>query len=120
MRYYYEPQKIFLSLYGKTYECDHPVYNRCTLYLIDDYGLAVIQQRYDAASKATYWTEIDPYLIDDLYLHERFLSYFKSKAGKRSVTGLYPTVTIRQLMWALRVKPLPRCDWETVFDKSPI
>ena len=34
--------------------------------------------------------------------------------------GLYPTVTIRQIMWALKMKPLPKQPWETVFDHTPI
>ena len=120
MRYHYQAPKIHFSLYGKTYICDHPVYSRCTLYLEGDLGLAVIQQRYRQQDKSTYWTEIDSYLIDDLYLHEKFMEYFNKKAGVKNENGLYPTVTIRQIMWSLRLKPLPRAPWETVFDKSPI
>ena len=120
MRYFYSPPKIHFSLYGKTYECDHPVYSRCTLYLIDNLGLAVIQQRYREEDKSTYWTEIDGYLVDDLYMHKDFMNYFNRKAGPKNDKGLYPTVTIRQIMWAIRLKPLPRAPWETVFDKSPI
>lgn len=120
MRYHYDPPKIHFSLYGSTYQCDHPVYNRCTLYLIGDHGLAVIQQRYRQKDKSTYWTEIDGYLVDVLYLNEGFMDYFRKKAGPKNVKGLYPTVTIRQIMWAIRLKPLPRAPWETVFDKSPI
>ena len=120
MRYHYQPPKIHLSLYGKTYNCDHPVYSRCTLYLVGDLGLAVIQQRYRAEDKSTYWTEIDSNLVDILYMHEKFMDYFNKKAGPKTKDGLYPTVTIRQLMWALRLKPLRRALWETVFDKSPI
>lgn len=120
MRYHYQPPKIFLSLYGKTYYCNHPVYNRCTLYLIDNRGLAVIQQRYRAKDKSTYWTELDGYLVDDLYMHEGFMEYFNKKAGAMKEDGCYPTVTVRQLMWAIRAKPLHREAWETVFDKSPI
>lgn len=119
MRYHYTPSKIYLSLYGTTYSCDHPVYNKCTLYSIGDLGLAVIQQRYNKETKCTYWTEIDPCLIDALYLNEGFLDYFNKKAGKINDKKLYPTVTVRQIMWALRLKPLPRYPWETVFDKSP-
>ncbi len=120
MRYHYKPKQIFLSVYGSTYACDHPVYNRCTLYKIDNYGLAVIQQRYNKETKSTYWTEIDQYLIDDLYLNPGFLTYFRKKAGPMSSSGLYPTVTVRQLMWGLRLKPLKRSLWETTFDKCPI
>ena len=120
MRYHYKPPKIHLSLYGTTYYCDHPVYSRCTLYLINNIGLAVIQQRYRSEDKSTYWTEIDGYLVDDLYMNDGFSEYFNKKAGPKSEKGLYPTVTVRQLMWALRIKPLLRQSWETCFDKSPI
>ncbi len=34
--------------------------------------------------------------------------------------GVYPTVTIRQIMWALKMKPLARERWETVFDRKNI
>jgi hypothetical protein len=60
MRYHYEKPQLYLSKYGNTYTCKHPVYNTCTLFKIGDDGLAVIQQRYDERTKHTYWTEIDP------------------------------------------------------------
>ena len=82
-------------------------------------GLAVIQQRYDPDTKMTYWTELDPWLTDDLYLHPKFREYFEVRA-KQGTDGLYPTVTIRQIMWALKMKPLPKQRWETVFDRSNI
>lgn len=119
MRYHYEPKTLYCSMYGVTYECRHPVYTRCTLYLEGERGMAVIQQRYNPADKTTWWTEIDPWLTDDLYLQAGFLQYFNKFAGNAK-DGLYPTVTIRQIMWALKMKPLKREPWETVFDKSPI
>lgn len=119
MRYHYEKPKIFLSMYGCTYVCDHDVYSRCTLYLSGNKGLAVIQQRYDIKIKATWWGEIDPWLTDELYLHPKFKEYFKERAGECK-DGLYPTVTIRQIMWALKMKPLPKERWETVFDRNLI
>ena len=119
MRYHYEKPDIYLSMYGTTYNCNHPIYNTCTLYLIGDYGLAVIQQRFDKDTKATYWTEIDSWLTDILYLHPKFKSFFKERAGK-CIDGLYPTVTIRQIMWALKLKPVPRERWETCFDRRAI
>lgn len=107
------------SLYGKTYICNHPVYNKCTLYEIGDLGLAVIQQRYDDEAKTTWWSEIDPWLTDDLYLHPGFKAFFDKRSGG-CTDGLYPTVTIRQIMWALRMKPLKKGRWETVFDRKDI
>ena len=57
MRYHYEKPPIYLSMYGQRYCCDHPVYNHCTLFLVGERGLAVIQQRYDPETKHTFWAE---------------------------------------------------------------
>lgn len=119
MRYHYEKPTIYLSKYGETYECDHPVYDKCTVFEMDDRGLAVIQQRYDSDTKSTWWGEIDPWLTDDIYLHPKFKEFFDERSGKRT-NGLYPTVTIRQIMWALRLKPVPKERWETCFDRRDI
>lgn len=119
MRYHYEKPQLYLSKYGNTYACNHPVYDTCTLFKIGDEGLAVIQQRYDERTKYTYWTEIDPWLTDTLYLHPKFKEFFDNRAGT-ATDGLYPTVTIRQIMWALKLKPLPRQRWETCFDRRYI
>ena len=117
MRYHHQAPSIYLGLYGRLYICDHPVYNSCTLFEIGEKGLAVIQQRYDAEIKSTWWSEIDPWLTDELYLHPGFKEFFDLRANKPK-DGLYPTVTIRQIMWALKLKPLPKAKWETVFDRK--
>ena len=119
MRYHYNKPTIYLSMYGKLYICDHPVYSRCTLFELDGKGLAVIQQRYDKENNTTWWEELDPWLTDDLYLHPKFKEFFDNRAGK-CVDGLYPTVTVRQMMWALKMKPIPRERWETCFDRRDI
>lgn len=119
MRYHYEKPKIYGSMYGIIYECNHPVYDRCTLYRIGDKGLAVIQQRYDPDTKSTWWGEIDPWLTDSIYLHTKFLEFFEKRAGKIQ-NGIYPTVSVRQIMWALKLKPIPRERWETCFDRRDI
>lgn len=75
MRYHYEKPSIYLSMYGASYSCSHPVYSKCTLFKINDKGLAVIQQRYDPDTKKTWWGELDPWLTDDLYLHPRFKKF---------------------------------------------
>ena len=97
MRYHYEKPDLYSSIYGKTYKCDHPVYNKCTLCEINEKGLTVIQQRFDRRTKNTYWTEIDPWITDILYLHPKFKEFFDSRSGI-CTDGLYPTVTIRQIM----------------------
>lgn len=119
MRYHYEKPAIFVSMYGTTYECSHPVYSKCTLFVEGDKGIAVIQQRYDEKTKHTWWGEIDPWLTDDIYLHENFETVFKDRA-KTCMDGLYPTMTIRQLMWALKMKPMPKERWETCFDRRDV
>lgn len=119
MRYHYEKPSIYVSMYGITYSCEHPVYNKCTLFKIDDRGLAVIQQRFDVSSKSTSWGEIDPWLTDNLYLHPKFKEFFDERADI-DTNGVYPTVTIRQIMWALKMKPLKKERWETCFDRRDI
>ena len=97
MRYYYEKSFIYVSMYGYIYTCNHPVYDKCTLYWIGNRGLAVIQQRFNPETKSTYWTEIDPWLTGVLYLHTKFKEVFDDRSCKCK-DGLYPTVTIRQIM----------------------
>ena len=119
MRYHYEKPTTYLSMYGHTYCCNHVVYDKCTLFQIGDNGLAIIQQRYNSETKRTYWGEIDPWLTDTLYLHPKFKQFFEDRSGECR-DGLYPTVTIRQIMWALKLKPLPKERWETCFDRRDI
>lgn len=119
MRYHYEKPTIYYSIYGDTYSCNHPVYDKCTLFQMDSKGLAVIQQRFDEDDKKTWWGEIDPWLTDALYLHPGFKTFFDERSGE-CTDGLYPTVTIRQIMWALKIKPIPRERWETCFDRRVI
>ena len=78
--------------------------------------MAVVQQRFNPDTKSTYWSEIDPWLNDALYFNDGFCDYFYTHAAK-SNDGIFPTVPIRKLMWALRMKPLPKERWETTFDR---
>lgn len=36
-------------------------------------------------------------------------------AGEPDENGIYPTVDVRKLMWALKMKPLTKNDWEKGF-----
>lgn len=119
MRYHFEKPEFYTSQYGEIYTCDHPVYSRCTLYRIGQNGLAVIQQRFDEATKTTWWGEIDAWVTDAIYLHPGFRQLFGERSGP-GTEGLFPTVTVRQIMWALKMKPLPKQYWETVFDRKDI
>lgn len=115
MSTHYKPPPTIMSMYGQPYQCDHPLYDVCTLYLIQQKGLAVIQQRFDRRTKHTYWHQIDDCLVDDIYNQQGFYEYFQKHANY-PVRGIYPTVTVRQIMHALRMRPLIKEPWETVFD----
>lgn len=120
MRYHHEtPNACLRPVHGKTYRCEHPVYSRGTLYFQDGIGLVVIQQRYDRASKHTWWNGIDYWLIEAIYENKGWDSFFKNNAAV-PIDGIFPTFTVRQVMWALRMKPLKKEPWETVFDHKPI
>lgn len=119
MRYHFEKPTIYRETFGKLYICDHPLYRRCTLYLIGQKGLAVVQQRFNPNTKSTNWSEIDRNLIDEIYIQPKFKQYFDQYASE-PVNKLYPTVTVRQIMYGLRMKPLPRQPWETYFDRKPL
>ena len=119
MRYHYEKPTAYSTMYGTTYVCNHPVYDKCTLFKMGNKGLAVIQQRYNPSDKTTRWGEIDPWLTDSIYLHPRFKEYFDVRSGY-CYDDLYPTVTIRQLMWGLKMKPMAKERWETCFDRKDI
>ena len=110
MRYHYEKPTLYSSRYGSIYNCDHSVYNKCTLFKINSRGLVVIQQRYNKSDKTTYWDKIDPWLVDELYLHTKFEEFFNKRA----------TVTVKQIMWGFKMKLLRRERWETCFDRRLI
>lgn len=115
MRYYYEKPDNYIPIYGDAYSCSHPIYKTCTLYFRDDRGLAVIQQRFDSVEKTFWWGPIDPWLANDIYLSEGFMEYFDEHSQKPDGNGLFPTVQVRKIMWALRMKPLKKEFWETLF-----
>lgn len=82
MRYHYKRPAMYKQIYGSKYKCNHPVYNTCTLFKINNKGLAVMQQRYCQKTKATYLDEIDKWLVDDLYLHKNFEKFFNNRSGE--------------------------------------
>lgn len=120
MRYHFDKPDTYVSQYGVVWTGDHPVYNRGTLFKIRDRGLMVIQQRFDPDRKITFWDVIDEWLTDAIYLNPGFWYYFDGRSAKPDADGLYPTVTVRQIMWALKMKPLKKERWETVFDRKDI
>lgn len=111
MKYYYEKPENWVGA-GVVYICNHPLYNRCTLFIDGKMGLAIVQEHFNSTTKTRWWGTIDPWLAGDLYFHTGFHDFFIIHAGEKDENGLYPTVTIRQIMWALRMKPLKKEYWE--------
>ena len=112
MRYYTEKPKGADNTRRYTYECDHPLYSKCTLLQKDGKGLAIVQIRYNSRLKIFWYGPIDSWLAELVMSQDGFESYFAEHAGDPS-DGLYPTVTSRQIMWALRMKPLKKAEWES-------
>lgn len=119
MRYHFSTSRQ-TAMYGIKYACNHPLYSFCTLFKIGDRGIAVIQQRFDPDTKTTWWSDIDTELQDEIYLNINFKDYFNKVGVIQNEKGFYPTVTVRQIMWALKMKPLKKEPWETVFDRKSI
>lgn len=111
MKYYYEKPDEWVGA-GETYICDHVLFNRCTLFRKGNRGLAVIQERYNSKTKARWWGTIDPWLAADIYMSDSFNDYFEKNADVCDLNGLFPVVTLRKIMWALRMKPLRKEKWE--------
>lgn len=112
MRYHYKKPDEYRAEHGKVHHCNHPLFSRCTLYSEGNVGLGVIQARFNPRLKTISWSEVDPWLVDDIYTNERFERYFKEHAKEPDENGVYPTFPVRQVMWALRMMPLRRQFWE--------
>lgn len=112
MKTYYDiPLTYDKPKHGRLYQSNHPLYRYCTLYERCGVGLSVVQMRFNEELKVFFWGPIDEYLVDAIYLNPRFDVYFISKCGKPK-DRIFPTVKLRSLMWALRMKPLKKEPWE--------
>lgn len=114
MRDYYKKPKEWTDVYAKVYYCGHQVYSKCTLFEINGRGLAVIQQRFHPVTKHTWWSNIDPWLVYDIWNSAGFEEYFNKHASE-PINGLYSTVTVRQIMHGVGLKPMKKEPWETRF-----
>ena len=116
MRYYTEKPKNIKphTLYFR--RLDHPMYNSCNVYeLSSDVGLAIVQQRFNPKLKVFWYSAPDSWIMDEIIFHPSFADYVFTHADKATL-GLYPTVTVRQVMFALKMKPLKKEWWEGSFD----
>lgn len=112
MKYYYEKPKTW-SPAGQIYICDHPLFNRCTLFMKGKRGIIIVQEHYNEKTKARWWGTIEPWLASDIYNNDNFKAYLDQNAQEIDKNGLYPIFTVRKIMWALRMKPLKKEIWET-------
>jgi len=112
MRYFTEKPDRATTTRMYTYSCNHPLYSECSLIKLGDAGLAIVQRRFNKKQKVFWYGPVESWLIDEIQTHSKFQSYFESKCGKCK-DGLYPTVTVRQIMWALKMKPLKKAWWES-------
>ena len=110
MRYHYESVEV------ATHQCNHPLYDRCTLYTKNGKGLAVLQHRYSPRSKMAWLGPIDKDLIYAIASKEGFDEYFDEHAKEPDDSDLYPSVSVRTIMWALKMKPLKKSVWEKGLD----
>lgn len=81
MKYYYEKPETWDNT-GQTYICDHPLYNRCTLFKKGKKGLAVIQEHFNEKTKARWWGTIVPWLASDIYKNCNFKNIFDQHANE--------------------------------------
>ncbi len=119
MRYHIKKPSIVVHVYGEAYFCDHPVYNSGTLFKVKDRGIVIIEQYYNPKTKTTYWSCIEDWIANAIYLHKDFMLLF-SKYSAIQTNKLYPTITVRHAMHWLKMKPLEKHIWETTFDRELI
>lgn len=112
MKYYYNPPQEWSHKGWKIYSCDHPLYNRCTLYLKGEKGLAVVQKHFNDRNKSSWWGSVDAPVAADILSQDLFDDFFEKNSGMPDENDLYPTVPLRKIMWALRMKPIKKMYWE--------
>lgn len=114
MMYFYEKPDDWERGSALVVKSNHPLYNKCTLYMSDDIFrfVAIVQQRFNPVMKTTWWGPVDPWLADDITHQRGWCDWLEEHALEADKDGLYPTYTIRKVMWALRMKPLRREIWE--------
>lgn len=120
MRYHYEKPLHWRRIHGITHRVRHPLFDRCTVFREKRVGFAVIQQRFDPETKRTYWTEIDPWLCDEIFESPEYEYFFHKNARLPDENECYPTFPIRMVMHAMKLKPMKRERWETGFERKVV
>ena len=113
MKYYYKPSTDVSAGAGEIYICNHPLFNRATLFKQHERGLLLVQEHYNKKTKARLWGPVVPWLSYDIYANANFDRFFDENASEIDKNSLYPIFPVRKVMWALRMKPLQREEWES-------
>ena len=111
MKYYYQKPDICVRVFGEPIDLNHPVYHGGTLYLERGRGIIVTQKKFDTKRKECSWDAVDSWIANDIYTSPNFAEFFISNATEKD----YPIFELRKIMWALRMKPLKKEDWELYF-----
>lgn len=110
MRYHHDAVEAHIG------RASHPLYSRFTLFELDDKrGLAVVQLRFNEYQKSAFWAPVDTALSCSICTNDNLKDYLEEHAGEPDQNGVYPTVDVRKLMWAIKMKPLPKNAWEKGF-----
>ena len=117
MRKMYDmPEEIPAYKHAKFYTCKHPLYSAGTLYsLPDGRGIVVVQRKFNDRLKVWYWSHVEPAIAEDIWQNSALDKYLRLY-GELPEDGLYPTIPVRRLMWALGMPPIPKEYWEKEFD----
>lgn len=78
----------------------------------DEEGLAIVQKRFNRKLKVFFYNAPDAWVMDEILHSSGFVDYVFKHAGA-CTDGMFPTVTVRQVMYALKMKPLKKELWET-------
>lgn len=109
MKYFYQKPENSKPLHGRGIPLDHPVYKFGTLFKEDRKGLIITQMKFSC--KYACWDSLDFWLANDIYMHPKFKEWFDEHATEED----YPIFQVRSVMWALRMKPLPKQELERYF-----
>lgn len=74
-------------------------------------GLIVTQKHFDSERRECFWGSVDFWIANDIYTSKNFPEFFFSNASETD----HPIFELRKIMWALRMKPLRKEDWENYF-----
>ena len=111
MKYFYQKPDICVQVFGQPIDLEHPIYKGGTLYLENGKGLIVTQKHFNPDVRECWWGAVDVWLANDIYTSKKFPEWFFTNALEKD----YPIFELRRAMWALRMKPLQKEQWELYF-----